>query len=245
MISNTDEFYNTHEIEGSSDYLRERVLKIIDGIDLNVENYLDMGTGDGCLTLKMANRINAQKIYGIDICDEAVIVASKKGIVEQKLNLCDQNLPFIDGFFDFVTAIDVIEHSTNSDNIIKEAFRVIKPGGFFLISSPNIGSWLSIVSLLFGYMPPPYEVSLEHRLGKPLGKRIKIPLGEKPTGHIKPYNLRALKEHLEIIGFNIVSLSSTRLHGGSGILRLIGFIDAFFSKFSNTYASGIIIVAKK
>jgi len=87
-------------------------------------------------------------------------------------------------------------------------------------------------------------VSLSFRIGKPLGKKIHLPLSEKPVGHIKPYVPRALKEHVEAYGFRVLKIKGVRLIEGPGILRLIGFIDSLFSGVKR-YASGIILFAKK
>lgn len=246
MSISLEKFYNEKEVGGSSAHLRKKILKILNTADVSGEKYLDIGIGAGYSTLEIANQINAKEIYGIDISDKAVDAAITMGIIASKIDINNEKLPFPDAFFDVVTGFEIIEHLTNSDNFLSECYRVLKPGGYFLVSSPNIGSWLSIISLILGYLPPPYEVSFEHRIGKPFGKRIRLPLAEKPIGHIKPYNLRALKEHLEIIGFNIISFHSTRhIEGGKGILRLLDVLDAVFSNVFKIYASGIIILARK
>lgn len=45
----------------------------------------------------------------------------------------------------------VIEHLINPDNAISEAYRVLKPGGFLIIATPNQASWVNRVLLLFGH----------------------------------------------------------------------------------------------
>ncbi|MBI5459243.1 class I SAM-dependent methyltransferase [Methanobacterium sp.] len=241
---NVKSFYNEREVEGSSGYLRKKVLKIISTHQIKADKYLDIGNGNGDFTLMIGNEIHSNEIFGIDISNEAVRLAKEKGINSFAMNINSQQLPFPNDYLDLITAMDIIEHLTNSDNLLNEVFRVLKPGGVFLVSSPNIGSWLAIISLLFGYLPPAYEISLEHRIGKPFGEKVKIPLAEKPIGHIKPYNLRSLKEHLEIVGFNIQDIQSTKLINDKGVLRSLSLLDGFFSKIK-IYASGIIILAKK
>ncbi|XES77646.1 MAG: class I SAM-dependent methyltransferase [Candidatus Bathyarchaeia archaeon] len=60
-----------------------------------------------------------------------------------KANLNRDQLPFDDCFFDFVSATEVIEHLWNTDQFIKECYRVLKPRGYFLISTPNLASWIN------------------------------------------------------------------------------------------------------
>jgi len=154
----------------------------------------------------------------------------------------EQQLPYPRDFFDLVSAIEVIEHLVNTDNLISEVYRVLKPGGYFLVTSPNLAGWLCILSLILGYIP--YDVSFRYRIGKPLGGKIRISLAEKPIGHIKLYVPRALKEHMEVYGFKVLLITGVRLTEGPGILKLIGFLDSLFSHVKR-YASGILLLAKK
>ena len=48
-----------------------------------------------------------------------------------------QKLPFKSNFFDVIISLAVIEHIENIDNFIGEAFRVLRPGGIFYLSTPN------------------------------------------------------------------------------------------------------------
>ncbi len=47
------------------------------------------------------------------------------------------NLPFEDGSFDAVTMFDLLEHVPDDHRAIEEAFRVLGPGGYLLVSTPN------------------------------------------------------------------------------------------------------------
>jgi SAM-dependent methyltransferase len=52
-----------------------------------------------------------------------------------------QKIPFEDGSFDLVTALDVIEHVDEDDRILEEACRVLRPGGHLLVTTPAF-QWL-------------------------------------------------------------------------------------------------------
>lgn len=237
-------FYEKREVEGTSPYLRNNILGLIELFNVKGSIYLDVGIGTGEFTCQMSEKIMSEKTYGIDISSESVRMAKIKGIIAKNIDVNNEKLPFPDNFFDVITATDVIEHLNNSDFFLEEVNRVLKHNGYFLVSSPNIGSWISILSLIFGFLPPSYEVSFKHRVGKPFGKRVSIPLADKPVGHIKPYNLRSLKQHLMLNDFDIITVSSTRIFGGKGILRFIGYLDAFFSHFKR-YSEGLIFLTKK
>ena len=55
---------------------------------------------------------------------------------------------------------------------------------------------------MLGYLPLYYEVFTEWRVDKPLKSKVRF----NPLGHVRLYNLRALKEHLEVTGFKIVGV---------------------------------------
>lgn len=238
------DFYNKREVEGSSTFLREKVLKMLKDYNVKAERYLDIGIGNGGFTKDMANLVKCREVHGIDVSEEAIHLALAKGIQAVNIDINEQHLPYPDDYFDFVTAIEVIEHLFNSDNLLSESYRILKQGGYFLVTSPNLASWLSIFSIILGYLPPSYEVSFRFRIGKPLGKKISLPLADIPIGHIKPYVPRALSEHVQAYGFEVLSLTGVRLIEGPGILKFIGLLDSVFSRIKRQ-ASGIILIAKK
>ena len=88
--------------------------------------YLDVGCGDGSLTIYVAKRLGAQRVYCIDIDDNALSIAKNRGIATLKLDVSSEHFPFADNTFDVITALDVIEHVLNPDNMLKEIFRILK-----------------------------------------------------------------------------------------------------------------------
>ena len=58
-------------------------------------------------------------------------------------------LPFRSGTFDAVNIVEVIEHIENQPQLIREIGRVLKPGGTFLISTPNVLNLMSRMRFLF------------------------------------------------------------------------------------------------
>ena len=155
-----------------------------------------------------------------------------------------ERLPFPNEYFDFISAIDIIEHLVNSDNFLSEVQRTLKNNKFFLISTPNLGSWLSIISLILGYIPPSYDISFIYRVGKPFGV---YKYKSSTSGHIKLYTTRALLDHLSVYGFKVLKIvgvpTITRTHS-SKVVKFLSILDTFFS-FSSRLSSGIIVIAKK
>ena len=58
-------------------------------------------------------------------------------------------LPFRSGSFDAVNIVEVIEHIENQPQLIREIGRVLKPGGTFLVSTPNVLNLMSRMRFLF------------------------------------------------------------------------------------------------
>jgi ubiquinone/menaquinone biosynthesis C-methylase UbiE len=76
-------------------------------------------------------------------------------------------LPFANNSFDVIISNQVIEHIKTPVKFMQEIFRILKPGGYAVISTENLASWDNIFALLFGYVPFSMEFDQGHfSLGK-------------------------------------------------------------------------------
>jgi len=102
---------------------------------------LDIGSGAGGKTLYYAS-LGVQKIYGVDIVphyeEEARAMAVEKGLADRAEFITGDatRLPFADNFFDVIIANDVMEHVAQPEAVLREAHRVLKPGGLFFTNFP-------------------------------------------------------------------------------------------------------------
>jgi len=109
----------------------------------NPDSILDIATGTGDLAIQMANT-GANRIVGLDLSDGMLSVGRKK-IAAKELDVeiemiqgDSENLPFKADSFDAITVAFGVRNFENLELGLSEIFRVLKPGGIFVVLETSV-----------------------------------------------------------------------------------------------------------
>ncbi len=98
---------------------------------------LDVGCSSGSL-LHIASELGFS-VTGVEPATQAAATAKNAGF--EIFNGLLHEAAFPDNSFDIITLYEVIEHLTDPLSLVREAHRILKPGGLFLIGTGNADSW--------------------------------------------------------------------------------------------------------
>jgi 2-polyprenyl-3-methyl-5-hydroxy-6-metoxy-1,4-benzoquinol methylase len=206
------------ETDDDDHFRFRRCLDFLDALGVVVEpgsTWLDLGCNQGHFLRLLLTRHRVRAV-GFDVWDAVEKTPGPDDIWDYRTANLDRELPWPDKVR-FISALEVLEHMIDTDGFLGRAFDALEPGGWLVISTPNINS---------------------------LRNRIMVPLGGYPAGleyrtvvhHVRLYNVPALRQHLRAIGFKRIEirgiaflpLSSPFGRGGLS-LRLAASFPSFCS----------------
>ncbi len=107
---------------------------------------LEFGAGTGRFALRLAGSTHFTGVVCADILPMPPDFPDSIEWIDFDLN---HPLPLGDGIFDSIVSVEVVEHLENPRAVFREFYRLLKPGGTLVLTTPNQESLRSYASLLF------------------------------------------------------------------------------------------------
>jgi phosphoethanolamine N-methyltransferase len=156
----------------------QEVDRVLHGISLAGKTVLDIGSGAGGVDIQLVERHGAAFVTGIDV-EDTVIATARARVAARNLGarigfakVVPGPLPLPPLSFDVVFSKDAIVHIPDKHALARDAFRILKPGGWFVASdwlighdgepSPEMQQYIAAEGLDFGMASPSrYAAALE------------------------------------------------------------------------------------
>lgn len=158
-----DEYYTELNLS-VPDFIRVRLKEIIAEFEpyRKTNRLLDIGFGAGTL-LDVANEMGWE-VHGIEVSRPAVEQAQSKGFDVIHSDL--KGSGFNDGFFDVVTASEILEHLSDPDMDLRMVSRILRPAGLFWGTTPSASSIsFKLLKLNWSMLSPPEHIQLYSNVG--------------------------------------------------------------------------------
>jgi SAM-dependent methyltransferase len=112
---------------------------------------LDLGCYDGQFISRVLGPAR-QRMVGLDISAAALPAAARRGLLPVRAQV-EATLPFVSDTFATVVAAEVIEHVFDTQAVVHELARVLAPGGWLALTTPNLVALSGRAQLVLGRSP--------------------------------------------------------------------------------------------
>ena len=118
---------------------QQKVLQFVDELKLSIgSKVLELGYGAGQTALKLSKR--GFELHGIDVSEKLCQLAKKRvkaehhsGNVNLKVGNIESGIDYKNDTFDLVVMVGILHYSYNDEECLKDAKRVLRPGGILLL----------------------------------------------------------------------------------------------------------------
>lgn len=193
---------------------------------------LDCGPGNCVFAREVQRRVGASTLYVVDKRPNRVALAKTQGWIARYSDM-NYKIPYDDSMFDIIHAGQLIEHLNHTDTFVKEVCRTLKPGGYCVMSTPNLASWHNVLWLVMGRQPHVAMVSDEIVRWKLADEEIDEPK------HRRLFTIEGLSMLLEHHGLAVEKSC------GAGYYPLFGAPAGLASRLDKHHAAYIVVKARR
>lgn len=169
----------------------------------------DVGCFDGYF-MDIYKACGILSVDGFDVLPEALEAAAERGMRAFLWDFEAERAPVPDGFYDAIVCADVLEHVHNTENLVSECHRILKPRGTCVFITPNLTSLWNRYLVLRGRMPQGHP-------GVSVNARTEAQVN---LGHARMGTAREWGGLLQAMGFQVQSVSGLWCGGLSRLISL-------------------------
>lgn len=172
-------------VHAYGDYQMSSRVEMLEMLPDTVYRLLDIGGGEGGFARTFATRPGAQAC----LLEPGAIAAQRAR--DLGVTVFERRVETLDaaevGLFDAVTFLDVLEHLEKPIDALRRIRSVLRPGGYVLVSVPNVGFWPIVRDLM-------------------VGRFDYLPVGILCNTHLRFFTERSLVAMLQEAGFSVVTI---------------------------------------
>lgn len=230
--------FNEREIATEFEWQRPRIEKICN--ILRTIPHKTIGADIGCLGGMATTHYAAtgiKTLHGYDISPASLTRLREQGFEGFYWNVDGEKCPALDQTYDVILAGEIIEHLVDTDSFAGELYRILKPHGRLIVSTPNLTSWYNRLRLLRGQVPVSYPGT-----SSTIRKDLFI-----DNNHIRVNTLSEWVYFFQAHGFQLKAVYGTshlQLWQGGWRTGLFKFIDRLSWKYPSLAVNVILVLGK-
>jgi 2-polyprenyl-3-methyl-5-hydroxy-6-metoxy-1,4-benzoquinol methylase len=205
-------------------YIRQHVAYIKTRVSLDNKAVVDLGGAEGMLGLHLTE---AQRVIVADISLPRLRHGASRGMANTSLVCGDIQTPFLNVEADVVLMMSVLEHVPSPQDVLKNAVRLLRPGGVLVLLVPVCNLPLS-------------------RLAVWSFRKIKgIDLARARKEHLRVYSTDSLAAQIQEAGLELEDVKYVSVLGELGAPKRVAEFGGRIGILDKLLASGIYLLARK
>lgn len=166
------------------------------------DHVAEFGCGSGAFLQRLVERYAVRGI-GYDISEANVASVRAMDLEAHIVDLAERPYPIPTESLDAALTLEVIEHLVDPALFLHELHRVLRPGGYLCLTTPNAFNLRRRAAFLFGSHHDPHL------------DPSRMPFAE----HLRAFSFEMVERMLRGAGFEVVAVSGDRVPAGSGLTR--------------------------